>query len=481
VIYICIPAHNEERTIGVVLWKIRQVMASFPRDYQILVANDASSDKTADVLAPYQGVLPLSVLHLDRRRGYAAALELLLREASRRADYPKRDVSVTLQADFSDDPEHLTAMLKRVEAGADVVCTNAALPEKATRAARWSRKIGQGLLRRRRWPEGVTDPLSGFRAYRVYTVRKAIEQVGSGRLLTWDGSAANVELLTRVLPHARRTDAFETRIRSDRQQRPTRQSFWAIVGPLLRLATGGAGPFHGHAPESVSWAPVDTRKRRPAARRPQAERSREAREVRANGDREARRRPERPRRPRAEGEEQTRRPRPEGEERPRRQRPEGEERPRREGRRRNRPPAAVEQNGNEAPLLEVVSPAAEEGVAPRKKKRRRKKKRQRSSGFDLYDAIPVGYSGHAAFGLIVGMGLNITCTVMMMQLENKDMTPGLIIALLGFLLWLWGCGAIAKNKQRSGWNGLWGLIGLIGLLVVVSMAPGQSEESIDWS
>jgi len=83
--------------------------------------------------------------------------------------------------------------------------------------------------------------------------------------------------------------------------------------------------------------------------------------------------------------------------------------------------------------------------------------------------------------LIVGMGLNITGTVMMMQLENKDMTPGLIIALLGFLLWLWGCGAIAKNKQRSGWNGLWGLIGLIGLLVVVSMAPGQSEESIDWS
>ena len=364
-IYICIPAHNEERTIGVVLWKIRQVMASFPRDYQILVANDASSDKTADVLAPYLGVLPLSVLHLDRRRGYAGALELLLREAARRADYPKRDVIVTLQADFSDDPEHLTAMLKRVEAGADVVCTNAALPETATRAARWSRKIGQGLLRRRRWPEGVTDPLSGFRAYRVYTVRKAIEQAGGGRLLTWDGSAANVELLTRVLPHARRTDAFETSIRSDRQQRPTRQSFWAIVGPLFKLATGGAGPFHGHPPESVSWATPETRKRRPA-RRQQGEQPREAREereVRANGDRNSRRRPER-----------TRRPRPEGAERPRRQRPEGEERPRREGRRRSRPAAPVEQNGNEAPLLEVVPPVAESGEAPRKKKRRRRRR-----------------------------------------------------------------------------------------------------------
>jgi cellulose synthase/poly-beta-1,6-N-acetylglucosamine synthase-like glycosyltransferase len=46
VIYFCIPAHNEEQTVGVVLWKIRQVMLDFPRDYQILVADDASTDST---------------------------------------------------------------------------------------------------------------------------------------------------------------------------------------------------------------------------------------------------------------------------------------------------------------------------------------------------------------------------------------------------------------------------------------------------
>jgi RimJ/RimL family protein N-acetyltransferase len=53
------PAHNEERTAGILLWKIRQVMIDFPRDYHILVLDDGSNDRTAEVLEPYSRVLPL--------------------------------------------------------------------------------------------------------------------------------------------------------------------------------------------------------------------------------------------------------------------------------------------------------------------------------------------------------------------------------------------------------------------------------------
>ena len=363
VIYICIPAHNEERTIGVVLWKIRQVMANFPRDYQILVANDASSDKTADVLEPYQRVLPLSVLQLQKRRGYACSLELLLREAVRRAEYPKRDVIVTLQADFSEDAEHLTAMLKRIEAGADVVCTNRVLPEKAPRAQRWSRSIGRALLRRRRWPDEVTDPLSGFRAYRVHTVRKALEQVGSSHLLTWDGPAANVELLTLVLPHARRTDALETKLRSDRQQRPTRQTFWGLVGAMLRVSTGGIGPMKGRTLELASWQ-SETRRRQPT-RRPEPARTRE--------ERPAEEREKRRRRPTAE-----RRPRPEGEPKKRRRRS-------RNGN--GHAPAAA---SGEAHVVEIVAPETlAEGAPPKKKRRRRRKRPGASKNVQLNGSTPI--------------------------------------------------------------------------------------------
>src|SRR5437879_1216237 len=85
-IYVCVPAHNEARTVGLVLWKVRQVFTAFPREYQLLVADDASSDGTAAVLASYAKVLPLTIVTHRERRGYARSLEELLRLALQRTD-----------------------------------------------------------------------------------------------------------------------------------------------------------------------------------------------------------------------------------------------------------------------------------------------------------------------------------------------------------------------------------------------------------
>ena len=56
-ITICIPAFDEASTIGLVLWRVRQVFEANPREYEILVCDDASTDATADVLAPYARVM----------------------------------------------------------------------------------------------------------------------------------------------------------------------------------------------------------------------------------------------------------------------------------------------------------------------------------------------------------------------------------------------------------------------------------------
>ena len=39
-IYVCIPSYNEAPTVGLLLWKVRQVFAGFPREYQLLVLDD---------------------------------------------------------------------------------------------------------------------------------------------------------------------------------------------------------------------------------------------------------------------------------------------------------------------------------------------------------------------------------------------------------------------------------------------------------
>jgi glycosyltransferase involved in cell wall biosynthesis len=236
VIYICIPVYNEERTIGVVLWKLRQVMGELDRDYEVLVIDDGSTDGTADVMEPYARIMPVHLSRHDRREGYASSLEALIREAVERSDYPKRDVVVTLQADFTDEPEDVAQLVKRVEGGADVVTGRVRLvPAETPRMIRWSRRAWHQVLRRVRGGDRDGDMLSGFRAYRVMVLRNALGDVGDAPLLTSDGWAANAELMRHVLPHARRTEAVDVQVRYGRLQRESRFRPGQTSRELLRL------------------------------------------------------------------------------------------------------------------------------------------------------------------------------------------------------------------------------------------------------
>lgn len=135
-IYICIPSHDEVHTVGLVLWKIRRTFIDFPREYQILVADDGSTDQTAEVLEPYTSVLPLTVIRHAERKGYAATVEELLRLAVERTDRPKRDCAVIMHADFSHGTEFLPDMVRQIESGADMVVADGVVEGEPSRGLR---------------------------------------------------------------------------------------------------------------------------------------------------------------------------------------------------------------------------------------------------------------------------------------------------------------------------------------------------------
>ena len=234
-VYICIPARNEESTIGVLLWKIRRVMADFGRDYEILVLDDGSTDDTRALLSSYRRVVPLRILNGKQRLGYSGATEELLREAVSRAEYPKRDVAVTLQADFSDDPAGVVPLMKTIEGGADIV--SAAFEEEPpglTRAARVTRWLARNWLRGTLSSAPVSEPLGGFRAYRIVVLKKMFAEAGEGRLALGEGWAGNLELLQRALPHAR--SVAEAIVEEPRNRRVRRSRFraWRTLRGLRR-------------------------------------------------------------------------------------------------------------------------------------------------------------------------------------------------------------------------------------------------------
>jgi hypothetical protein len=203
-IYVCVVAQNQSTTVGLLLWRVRQVFTAFPREYQLLVADDGSTDATREVLDLYQRALPLSVFRNAPRQGHAAALQGLLRECLRRTDRPKRDAALLVPADFSVAPEALPDLVRRLESGADLVIGELAA-SRAPWALRLVRRSAPWLLRPGLAVPGVRDPLSGCYAVRLSTLKRLLPAEGS--LLRTEGWCANAELVARVAAAARQIAA----------------------------------------------------------------------------------------------------------------------------------------------------------------------------------------------------------------------------------------------------------------------------------
>ncbi len=233
-LYICIPSRNESRTVGLLLWKIRQVFTSAPREYHLLVGDDASTDATPEVLAPYSKVLPLTVLRQERHAGYARTVESLLRHAVMLSDRPRRDAAVVLQADFLHDPATIPDLLKKFDSGADLVVAESLGDGAPTRGHRLLRRYAPLLLRRRVHVPGVRDTVSGFLAMRLSVAKDALP--GTGPVLTSDGWAANAELIARAAAVSRKVDGVATRERYDLLQHPLDDDPWAAAKALWRSA-----------------------------------------------------------------------------------------------------------------------------------------------------------------------------------------------------------------------------------------------------
>ncbi|MGA2383160.1 MAG: glycosyltransferase family 2 protein [Gemmatimonadales bacterium] len=258
-IYVLVPAHNEATTVGLLLWKVRQVFTAFPREYQLLVVDDASTDGTDAVLAPYARALPLTLVTHRQRQGYARSLEELLRLATSRTDRPRRDLAVVLQADFSDPPDDVPEMVKRIESGADLVLADYRRRPGLPRTEKLARRLVRLLSRRQGSADGAREHVGTLKAMRLITLARVLSAQGGHPLLTQEGWAADAELLGAVAGQARRVDvvpvtsAVQPRRRASRAK-PLR-SVWAVwqalrserAAPERSDGPGGPRPERGRS------------------------------------------------------------------------------------------------------------------------------------------------------------------------------------------------------------------------------------------
>lgn len=258
-LYLAIPAHNEAATIGVLLWRLRTVLAEFPREYEAVVYDDASNDSTSEILESYARVMPLTVLRGERKVGYAGAVDALVRHVARHTRYPRRDAMLLLQGDFTDSPQLVPEFVKRFEGGTDVV-----VGERGTSVRRKAPTPVRRLMRAEPWllrffvkAEGIRDLTSSYRLVRISVLRDLLRTVGDAAVCAGDSRTANADFLMRVVPLARRVEALPVEPTWEVRLRETRVDAMADGMNLLRWAwrSRGKKAVPSTAPEVLTDTP----------------------------------------------------------------------------------------------------------------------------------------------------------------------------------------------------------------------------------
>ena len=104
---IVIPIHNEEHSILPLYDRLTAVLEQLQRPYEILFVDDASGDRSFELLANLvETDGRLKVIRLRRNFGQTAALSAGFHEA-------KGDVIVAMDGDLQHAPEDIPALLAR--------------------------------------------------------------------------------------------------------------------------------------------------------------------------------------------------------------------------------------------------------------------------------------------------------------------------------------------------------------------------------
>ena len=166
---VIVPTYNERENLEELFRRIEEALKG--RDYEIIVVDDDSPDKTWEFAQSLSSRYPVKVIRRTEEKGLSSAVIRGFKEA-------EGDVFVVMDADLQHPPEKIPELIRAIEEGADIAVASRYVPGGKVENWYWYRKLiskGAIMIGRLALPRirNIKDPVSGFFALR----REVVEGV----------------------------------------------------------------------------------------------------------------------------------------------------------------------------------------------------------------------------------------------------------------------------------------------------------------
>lgn len=179
-IWIVLPAYNEEQALPKLLPRLNAALEKSGQGYRMVVVNDGSTDRTPEILEQFSAALPLDIVTHPINRGLGETERDGFEFVAARCN--DGDVIVRVEGDDTHDPDYLFVLLEKLASGFDVVNTSRFQPGGAQLGVNAYRAFISrcaNLFMKTVFPiRGLQDYSCGFRAYRARVIIDAIRVFG---------------------------------------------------------------------------------------------------------------------------------------------------------------------------------------------------------------------------------------------------------------------------------------------------------------
>lgn len=205
---VVLPAYNEAETLEATVEKVAEALSAFAHSYEIIIAEDGSTDGTDKLAATLAEKHPyVKHIHREKRLGRGNALKNAFKQSSGK-------ILVYMDLDLATDLKHLKPLIGAVEfEGYDFATGSRMLPESDVERSS-TRNIASktyNFMVRAMLGSKVKDHQCGFKAFRREPLMQLLDEVTAGHWF-WD-----TEILVRAHHRGYRIKEIPVSWRSGRE------------------------------------------------------------------------------------------------------------------------------------------------------------------------------------------------------------------------------------------------------------------------